>query len=108
MADSAVLPSYYRKGQPHWMREAMYMTVPVLTTPVADVPGWRETVTKPINGPLMPPRAAVAVAEAIAGFVDAPDAVARMGGASHERVMARFSAAHVNGRILGVLRECLR
>jgi hypothetical protein len=35
------------------------------------------------------------------------DAVARMGVASRGRVLARFSAARVDARILVVLRECL-
>jgi glycosyltransferase involved in cell wall biosynthesis len=62
------------------------MAIPVVTT---DVPSCRETVIDRINGRL-------------------PDAVARMGAASRERVLARFSAYRVNARILGVLRECLK
>jgi hypothetical protein len=42
----------------------------------------------------------------MAGFIDAPDTVARRGAASRE-VLARFSAHRVNSRILVTLRECL-
>jgi hypothetical protein len=49
---------------------------------------------------------APAVAQGMAGFIDAPDMVARMGAASRE-VPAHFSAYRVNARLLVVLRECL-
>jgi glycosyltransferase involved in cell wall biosynthesis len=105
LADSAVFVlQTYREGQPRSMVEAMSMATPVVTT---EVHGCHETVTDQINGRLVSARDAPAVAQAMAGFIDAPDTVARMGAASRERVLARFSAYRVNARILGVLRECL-
>jgi glycosyltransferase involved in cell wall biosynthesis len=79
------------------------MAIPVVTT---DVPGWRETVTDRINGRLVSTSDAPAVAQPLAGCIDAPDAVAGMGAASGG-MLARFSAARVNARLLVVLRECL-
>jgi hypothetical protein len=66
----------------------------VVTT---DVPGCRKTVTDLINGRLASRRECIY----------APDAMASMGAASGERILARFSAARVNPLWLALLRECL-
>jgi glycosyltransferase involved in cell wall biosynthesis len=113
LADSAVLvlPSY-RKGLRRSALEAMSMAMPVVNTLVVttDVPGCRETLIDRLNVCPASARAVPAVAQAMAGFIDPPDArdaVAPVGAASRERMTARFSAACVKARILVVLRECL-
>src|SRR5690606_6595831 len=61
-----VLPSS-REGVPLSTQEAMAMGRPVITT---DVPGCRQTVRDGVNGYLVPPRDADALAEAMRRFLD--------------------------------------
>jgi hypothetical protein len=74
--------------------EVLSLAIAVVTT---DVPGCRKTVTDLINGRLVSRRECIY----------APDAVAGMGAASGERMLARSSAARINSLWLALLRECL-
>lgn len=77
------------------MLEAIFMASWMVAT---GAPRCRETVTDRTNGRLVAMRGA--------RLVTAPNALARMGTAFRERLMARFSTARVNARILVVLHEC--
>lgn len=91
-----VLPSY-REGVPRSTQEAMAMARPVITT---DAPGCRETVVPGVNGFLVPPRDAQALAEAMERFIHEPDLIVRMGQESRRLAEERFDAWKVNERFL--------
>lgn len=90
-----VLPSY-REGVPLSTQEAMAMGRPVITT---DVPGCRETVSDGVNGYLVPPKNAEALAEAMQRFLDNPQRVVTMGQASREIAEARFDVHKANDKL---------
>ncbi|WP_026329069.1 glycosyltransferase family 4 protein [Thermus scotoductus] len=92
-----VLPSSYREGVPRSTQEAMAMARPVITT---DAPGCRETVVPGVNGFLVPPRDAQALAEAMERFIHEPDLIVRMGQESRRLAEERFDAWKVNERFL--------
>jgi len=82
--DVVVLPSY-REGCPRILVEAAAMGIPLVAT---DVPGCRVVVEDNINGYLVPPRDAAALAEAIEQLV------------SDAAIRQRFGEA---GRLIAVL-----
>ncbi|WP_153115848.1 glycosyltransferase family 4 protein [Rhodocyclus tenuis] len=92
-----VLPSYYREGVPRSTQEAMAIGRAVITT---DVPGCRETVVDGVNGFLVPPWNAQALAEKMRYFIDQPQAVREMGLASRRMAEERFDAKVANARLL--------
>jgi len=94
-----VLPSY-REGVPRSTQEAMAMGRPVITT---DVPGCRETVIDEVNGFLVPPRDATALAAAMRRFIEQPEMIERMGRESRRLAEERFDVRQVNRRLLAVL-----
>lgn len=99
----ACLPSY-REGLPKSLLEGMALGLPVVTT---DVPGCRETVIENLNGLLVPPRDAEALADAIESLVlDEPRRNA-MGRASRDLVCEAFSTTRVCRETLAVYRYLL-
>src|SRR5690606_41811299 len=98
-ASVCVLPSY-REGFPLATQEAMAMGRPVITT---DVPGCRETVIEGINGFLVPPRDADAIAVAMRTFLEQPALVASMGARSREIAEKRFGVDAATDRLLDAM-----
>ncbi|MCL6533554.1 MAG: glycosyltransferase family 4 protein [Armatimonadetes bacterium] len=94
-----VLPSY-REGVPRSTQEAMAMARPIITT---DAPGCRETVVHGLNGFLVPPRDANALAEAMEQFIRQPDLIITMGQASRRLAEERFDARQINARLCALL-----
>lgn len=94
-----VLPSY-REGVPRSTQEAMALGLPVITT---DVPGCRETVMDGVNGFLVPPRNAEALAEAMRRFIDDPDLVTAMGVQSRRIAEERFDVHKQNEKLLEMI-----
>jgi glycosyltransferase involved in cell wall biosynthesis len=94
--DVFVLPSY-REGLPRATLEAMAMGKPIVTT---DVPGCRETVVDGVNGYLVPPRDAVALAGAMKRFLDDPELATTMGRASRDVAVGKYDVHAVNKVIL--------
>jgi len=94
----AVLPSY-REGLPRSLLEAAARGRPLVAT---DVPGCREVVRDGVNGILVPPRDAGALAGAIKAL--ARDAALRrkMGAAGRRIVEAEFADAIVLRSVLGL------
>lgn len=80
LATIVVLPSY-REGTPRILLEAAAMGKPIVAT---DVPGCREIVRHEVNGLLVPPRDADALADALQHLLQAPEKMAAFGLRSRE------------------------
>ena len=94
-----VLPSF-REGVPRSTQEAMAIGRPVITT---DVPGCRETVVDGVNGFLVPPWDAQAVADKMCYFIEHPKQIESMGLASHRMAREKFDAHQVAQKLVGML-----
>ena len=86
-----VLPSY-REGTPRSLLEAAASGLPLVAT---DVPGCREICRDGVNGLLVPPRDAKALAAAIIRLIDNPARCREMGLRSREIAVAEFSEEKV-------------
>lgn len=116
-ADIEVLPSVTRElltyedrtvevkgneGFPRTHLEAMYFGLPVVGT---DIAGVREQIIDRVNGYVVPPGDALALADALEQLLANADLRSQMGQVGRELVQQQFSTeAHVAG-ILGVYRE---
>lgn len=87
-----VLPSY-REGLPRSTQEAMAIGRPVITT---DAPGCRETVEDGVNGFLVPPYDAEALAEKMKRFVENPERINEMGQESRRMAEKKFDVHQLN------------
>lgn len=94
-----VLPSY-REGVPCSTQEAMATGRAVITT---DVPGCRETVVHGVNGFLVPPQNAQALAACMEHFIEQPQLIAQMGKESRRLAEQRFNVHEVNARLIKLL-----
>jgi glycosyltransferase involved in cell wall biosynthesis len=90
----------YAEGMPQPLLEAMAAGRPILTT---DVPGCRETVDERVNGCLVAPRDADALAEAMESFLRRPDLIPAMARASRAKVERFATAAAVRRSMMDVL-----
>jgi glycosyltransferase involved in cell wall biosynthesis len=102
--DIVALPTYYREGLPKSLIEAAACSLPLVTT---DMPGCREVVTNEVDGLLIPPHDAGALAQAIARLIDTPGLAARLGAAARLKALANFDERLVIERTLAVYRELL-
>jgi glycosyltransferase involved in cell wall biosynthesis len=84
----AVLASTQGEGMPRALMEAAACGKPMVAT---DVPGSRELVIDGVNGLLVPPGNAAALAAAILKLVRQPDVARKMGIAARQRLIAEFS-----------------
>ena len=100
----AVLPSYYREGIPRSLLEAAASGRPVVTT---DMPGCREIVEDGVNGILIRPRDAVALADALEKLIRSSALRATMGRAGRARVLEHFTERQVVAQTLAVYRALL-
>jgi glycosyltransferase involved in cell wall biosynthesis len=90
--DVLVLPSY-REGLSRVLLEGAAMGMPMIAS---DVPGCREVVAHGVNGLLVPPRDAHALAEAMRRMITVPpEERQRMGLASRAKAEAQFDEAQV-------------
>jgi len=99
--DIVVLPSY-REGLPKGLIEAAACGLPLVTT---DVPGCREVVNDGVDGLLVPPRDAVALARAIARFQDDRGLAERLGWAARSKAMNEFDEKIVISKTLATYGE---
>jgi glycosyltransferase involved in cell wall biosynthesis len=96
-----VLPSYYREGIPRSILEAMAMGRAIVT---ADTPGCAATVVHGENGFIVPPRDAVALADALEKFIAEPSLTRKMGARSRELARERFDTHRINRDLLQAMR----
>lgn len=94
-----VLPSY-REGTPRSTLEALSIGMPVITT---DSPGCRETVVDGVNGFIVEPQSASAIAKACFRFLETPNIIQRFGKESRKIACNRYDVAKVNSSILDSL-----
>jgi len=100
-ATISCLPSY-REGLPKSLLESLAMGLPCIAT---DVPGCREAVKEGINGLLVPPRDAAALANAIERLLCDSDLRNQFGRNSRQIAVDEFSAEIVNEKTLRIYRE---
>ena len=81
-SDIVVLPTYYPEGIPRVLIEAAAMSTPIVST---TIPGVAEIVEDGVNGSLVPPRDAVALASAIDGLLDNPRLRSEYGAAGRRK-----------------------
>jgi glycosyltransferase involved in cell wall biosynthesis len=96
-ASIVCLPSKYREGVPKVLIEAASAGRPIVTT---DMPGCRDIVNDGVNGILVPPADAEALACAIERLLGAPETRRCMGEAGRSRVVEHFSLDKVVGQTL--------
>jgi len=102
--DAVVLPSYYREGVPKTLIEAAACGLPVITT---DMPGCREVVTDNVDGLLVPPRDAAALAEAIVRLQSDPELAHRLGMQARVKALTEFDERIVIEQTRKVYEELL-
>jgi glycosyltransferase involved in cell wall biosynthesis len=100
-AHIAVLPSY-REGLPKSLLEAAACGKPIVTT---NVPGCREVVVAGENGLLVPPRNALALANALKKLTEYPDLRIRMGKLSRRKAEQEFDEEKIIAQTLAVYGE---
>ena len=103
MSHIVCLPSY-REGLPKILIEAASCGRPIITT---DVPGCREVVTEGVNGYLVPAKDSRALTFALLKLINDPEARERMGKASREIAVQRFSNEIVNKEIYDIYEKAL-
>lgn len=96
-----VLPSYYREGTPRTILEALATGRPVITT---NMPGCRQTVVDGLNGHLIPPRDANALAAAIESYFVEPGLLDEHAGRSRTFVEDKFDARLVSRDMMVLMR----
>jgi glycosyltransferase involved in cell wall biosynthesis len=94
------LPSYYREGFPRALAEAMACGRAIVTT---DVPGCRDAVVGIGSGLLVPPRDAVALADALESLWSTPEKRREMGRRGSEVALERFSQRAITAAMRNVL-----
>lgn len=92
----ALLPSY-REGLPKSLLEAAACAKPIVTT---DVPGCREIVKDNVNGFLVTPRSANAIANAIEKLINLPALRSSFGNVGRKMVEDYFSDEIINQEVL--------
>lgn len=99
-----VLPSY-REGLPVSLLEAAACGKPIIAT---DVPGCREVVRDRVNGLLIPPKNAIALADAIILLLENAELRHELGGRGREIVVKEFSSTIVIQQTLALYHELLK
>jgi len=93
----AVMPSIAREGFPKAIIEAMAQGIPPIVTRVGGMP---EIVKNHINGLIVPPGNAPALAEAIQFLADNPDLGDRLGRNAKKTIIERFNSRIMISRTL--------
>ena len=91
-ADIFVLPARSREGMPRALLEAAACARPLVVT---DVPGCRHFVRDGVEGFIVPPEDAEALANALERLARDPELRLRMGEAARLRLLHGFTEAHV-------------
>ena len=96
-AHAFVLPSFYREGLPRTILEALATGRPVITT---DMPGCRDPIRHGVNGLLVPPRDASALADAMEAMIANPRRVTAMARAARQTAVDVYDVDKVNALLL--------
>lgn len=96
------LPSMYAEGVPTTLVEAAACGLPVVTTAI---PGCQDFVVDGVNGFVVPPGDAEALAAALEKLASDAELRARMGAAGRARVLAHYTAPQVNAATQAVYRS---
>lgn len=97
--DIVCLPTAYGEGVPRILIEAAACGCALIA---ADRPGCREIVQEGVNGLLVPPHDAGALARALKTLLEDPVRCGRMGQAGRARVFEQFTETHVVAQTLAV------
>jgi len=98
------LPTLGGEGVPTVLLEAAAAGRAVVTT---DVPGCRDLIEHEVNGLIVPPDDAPALAAALARLAGDASLRHRLAAAGRQRVEQRYSASVINSQFLAVYRELL-
>jgi glycosyltransferase involved in cell wall biosynthesis len=104
-ADIFVLPARSREGMPRALLEAAASARPLVVT---DVPGCRHFVRDGVEGFVVPPEDAGALAGALERLARDPDLRRRMGEAARLRLLHGFTEAHVKQSLRASYASMLR
>ncbi|MEO1764121.1 MAG: glycosyltransferase [Cyanobacteria bacterium J06629_18] len=104
LSDLLVLPSY-TEGLPLVILEAMAAGLPIITT---DIGGLCEQVEHGINGLIIPPSDATALAIALRTLKNNPAKIATMAAASRQIAEKRFDAQRNYAAVLKVMKSVSR
>jgi glycosyltransferase involved in cell wall biosynthesis len=104
LADIFVFPSFYREGVPRVLLEAASMGLPLVA---ADAAGSRDVVDDGVNGFLVPPQDAPAIAQAVLRLAREPELRSRFGAESRRRAIDEFDLAVIAERTASLYRELL-
>ena len=103
-AHIVTLPSYYGEGLPKSLIEAAACGRAVVTT---DMPGCRDAIVPNVSGLLVPPRDALALAQALAHLIHSAGLRAAMGKAGRDLAERDFNIDHVVVAHLLIYQELL-
>lgn len=95
VSDIVVLPTYYPEGIPRILIEAAAMAKPIVST---TIPGVAEIVEDGVNGTLVPPRDAGALARAVERLLDSPRLRAEYGAAGRLKAEHEYDDREVAER----------
>ncbi len=95
----------YGEGVPTALLEAAACGKPLVAT---DAPGCRDVVHPEVNGLLVPPNDPAALAAALQRLADDPDLRGRMGIASRQLVLDKFTTQQVNAATHQVYQAILK
>lgn len=104
-ASAVCLPTYYREGLPRVLLEAAASARAIVAT---DVPGCREIARPGVNGWLVPPRDAAALAAALREAIQEPRRRARFGEVGRLLIEGGFTADQIIAQTLGIYGEVQR
>ena len=86
-SDAFVLSSFL-EGVPVVLMEAMAMELPCVATWITGIP---EIIDKDVEGLLVPPASATAIADAVERLMEDPEAARRLGTAARRKVLAKYN-----------------
>jgi len=103
-SDLKVVPSVptvegKREGLPNVVVEAMSSGLPVVSTTLSGIP---EAVETGRTGILVPPRDAVALADALGQLIEDPELARRMGAAGREKVLREYNRTDNAAQLIGL------